>query len=515
MCIRDRVSTQSTGGGFSVTMGIYIDVSEFPDNGYGMVQLLFLLVVYGIILFVASNLIGDGAELLLLVPSISGIVGSIVLPVLGAVPDGALVLFSGLGSDAQDKMNVGVGALAGSTVMLLTIPWLLSIIAGRVDLDDNGQPKYQKPKGVSKADWRKCSHDGIFQGMTETGVFVGPQLKNAAKQMMLTSLLMLVIQIPAFFYSDSDVDSSNDVVKAKAMSDEADNEKPWIFTTMVLCFMCFVGYLVIQYRHGHSSSEERKSQITIKHIHLGTISLRGAFADELRKLSEDKMLQTAMSRLPQMGSDDIQVHLDNDGKCTDPVDLSISRTSIGTPKGNHVYSQRMRDTVKPFFMKHDADKSGALDMLEVQQLFQELNEKLDNTQLAAIFAGFDEDGNGVVDFEEFVIGCARLVLSVQTSDEVRPSPKHEDPEQPKGVKNDEDEEDPEEEEEDEPEIPEDLVELSPEEQQTRIKRRAGWMLVVGTALLLFFSDPTSDALDELGNRLHLSLIHISEPTRPY
>lgn len=60
------------------------------------------------------------------------------LPVLGAVPDGAIVLFSGLGPDAEEQLSVGVGALAGSTIMLLTIPWALSIFAGRVTLDSEG-----------------------------------------------------------------------------------------------------------------------------------------------------------------------------------------------------------------------------------------------------------------------------------------------------------------------------------------------------------------------------------------
>lgn len=68
-------------------------------------------------------MISDGSELLLLVPAVAGIVGSVVLPVLGAVPDGAIVLFSGMGDDAQEELSVGVGALAGSTIMLLTIPW--------------------------------------------------------------------------------------------------------------------------------------------------------------------------------------------------------------------------------------------------------------------------------------------------------------------------------------------------------------------------------------------------------
>lgn len=58
-----------------------------------------------------------------------------MLPVLGAVPDGAIVLFSGMGPDAAKQLSVGVGALAGSTIMLLTIPWFLATFAGRVDLE--------------------------------------------------------------------------------------------------------------------------------------------------------------------------------------------------------------------------------------------------------------------------------------------------------------------------------------------------------------------------------------------
>jgi len=51
-------------------------------------QLAFLTVVYGVVLYQASGLISTGSEMLQLVPSIAGIVGSIVLPILGAAPDG-------------------------------------------------------------------------------------------------------------------------------------------------------------------------------------------------------------------------------------------------------------------------------------------------------------------------------------------------------------------------------------------------------------------------------------------
>jgi len=42
----------------------------------------------------------------MLVPSLKGIVGPVVLPILGAVPDGAIVIFSGLGPIADAQAQV-------------------------------------------------------------------------------------------------------------------------------------------------------------------------------------------------------------------------------------------------------------------------------------------------------------------------------------------------------------------------------------------------------------------------
>jgi hypothetical protein len=61
-----------------------------------------------------------------------GIIGGLVLPVLGALPDGAIVLVSGaLGPNPQEQLNIGVGTLAGSTIMLLTIPWAVGLWLAR------------------------------------------------------------------------------------------------------------------------------------------------------------------------------------------------------------------------------------------------------------------------------------------------------------------------------------------------------------------------------------------------
>ena len=169
---------------------LFIDPTILPADGYGFVQLLCLTAVYGKLLFEGSNLIADGSELLLLVPSLAGVVGSVILPILGAVPDGAMVLFSGLGTSdpvkLQKQLSVGIGALAGSTIMLLTLPWILSLIAGRVTVR-NGAPDYKR-KLVDSSDF----------SLRGSGVTVLPEISFNARMMVLTLIPYLIIQAPAF-----------------------------------------------------------------------------------------------------------------------------------------------------------------------------------------------------------------------------------------------------------------------------------------------------------------------------
>ena len=47
-----------------------------PDWFWGFAQVMMLMCVYGYILFFASNMLSAGSELLLLVPSLAGMVGS-------------------------------------------------------------------------------------------------------------------------------------------------------------------------------------------------------------------------------------------------------------------------------------------------------------------------------------------------------------------------------------------------------------------------------------------------------
>ena len=158
-------------------------------TGYTGVQLVMLIAFYAFVLFTASKLIADGSEMLTLVFN-PGLVGGLVLPVLGAVPDGAIVLFSGLGpiDQAQKQLAVGVGALAGSTILLLTVPWALCIWLGRVDLSADGTTAMYKAKPK------------LTQGssLTRTGIQSGPDVPMGAYIMLATSTIYLIIQGPAW-----------------------------------------------------------------------------------------------------------------------------------------------------------------------------------------------------------------------------------------------------------------------------------------------------------------------------
>lgn len=54
----------------------------------------------------------DGAELLLDLGLPAGLIGGVVLPLLGAIPDAAMIIFSGIGGtkeEANKQISVGMG----------------------------------------------------------------------------------------------------------------------------------------------------------------------------------------------------------------------------------------------------------------------------------------------------------------------------------------------------------------------------------------------------------------------
>lgn len=152
---------------------------------------LFLVVVYGFLMLKAAELLSDGSDMLLAVIN-PGIIGGLVLPILGASPDALLILISGVTAskeNAKSQILVGMGLLAGSTVMLLTIVWGSCLIVGRCDLQEVGNGKMMmKPCTLTK----KFSLYG-------TGISMDSQSKTSAWIMIVSVLPFIVVQIPKLF----------------------------------------------------------------------------------------------------------------------------------------------------------------------------------------------------------------------------------------------------------------------------------------------------------------------------
>jgi len=473
---------------------IFIDPEQFVGTSGGWIKILFLMAVYGFILFKASNLISDGSELLLLIPSVAGIVGSVVLPILGAVPDGMIVLFSGLGdkSEAQEQLSVGVGALAGSTIMLLTVPWFCSLIAGRVSLDENGVGAYKKKEKLTDPKW----------SLLRTGTNVKPGLKISAAIMLITSLSYLLIQGPAFKYSGKNEDSESEVA-----SSEINHEHWWALAGFLMSVVMFVGYLVYQVLTANRESNKDKiAQVQHDAVSKSLMSVSAVFAEQLFA-----------------------------------GEALTERSGLMVKKE---VKARFDALLREFFNKHDIDGNGVVDAHEMRLLLADLGEYPTKEEFNTLMQQMDTNHDGNIQYAEFHDSMKAYIKHLYDKDNGVPSPltvvvpdendegktattgesevapatqrsvnatssemktAGEDADaDAEGAEGGEDDDADEEE-----EVPEDLTHLSPKQQRVRIILRSAWMMGLGVLLVIVFSDPMVDVFSSLGKVCHIDSFYIA------
>ncbi|CAL9199547.1 sodium/calcium exchanger NCL1-like isoform X2 [Musa acuminata AAA Group] len=148
---------------------------------------LFLVLVYGFLMFKAATYLSSGSELLLQILG-PGIVGGLFLPILGALPDAMLILVSGLSGSketAQSQVLIGMGLLAGSTVMLLTLLWGSCVVVGKCDLSDSST-------SVDLQDTRGFS-------LFASGISTDVQTSYAARIMAISVVPFIIVQLPRVF----------------------------------------------------------------------------------------------------------------------------------------------------------------------------------------------------------------------------------------------------------------------------------------------------------------------------
>ncbi|KAM7492192.1 hypothetical protein LguiA_035113 [Lonicera macranthoides] len=168
-------------------------VSDTCEDIYGLLPCsdtvignAFLIIAYGYLMSLAAKYLSDGSEGLLEILG-PGIVGGLLLPGLSTLPDASIVLVSGLfGSKetAQIEVSVGMGLVAGSTVMALTVLWGSCIVAGKCDI-------------VGSA--TKDSQDTKIFSLTGSGVSTDIWTCYAARIMLISVIPFIIVQIPQPF----------------------------------------------------------------------------------------------------------------------------------------------------------------------------------------------------------------------------------------------------------------------------------------------------------------------------
>ena len=155
--------------------------------------------------------------------------------------------------------------------------------------------------------------------------------------------------------------------------------------------------------------------------------------------------------------------------------------------------EHVRILVRSFFYRYDSDHNGTISVSELKILLQDLGESMKTTEVSQLLSEFDRNKDNELSFEEFCCFIVNLV-DRRTKGELATIV----------TESNEDEE-----EEEEEEIPSDLVHLSPKQQQRRIIGRSFAMMLAGTALVILFSDPIVDVLDNMAERVHIPNFYVS------
>ncbi|KAK7335102.1 hypothetical protein VNO80_26873 [Phaseolus coccineus] len=117
------------------------------DNIFGH---LFLILVYEYLLFHGESYLAKGGEQIFKILG-PGIFGASAFHILGALPESLILLVSGLVSNketAKEYAFSGIGLLAGSSILLLTVVWGSCVIVGNQEFEHHSPPSNSHHKTI-------------------------------------------------------------------------------------------------------------------------------------------------------------------------------------------------------------------------------------------------------------------------------------------------------------------------------------------------------------------------------
>ncbi|KAJ0522685.1 putative EF-hand domain pair protein CML [Helianthus annuus] len=188
---------------------LYLKETDFPkehcEQMYGFLPCsetllghLFLIVVYEYLLYHGESYVASGGKRIFKILG-PGIFGASAFHVLGFLPESLILLTSGLSNTkdvAQEYVLTGVGLLAGSTILLLTLIWGTCVIIGSRKFDGESSSS-------SSVNSIQNPYEKALSLLTETGVNTDQETSWAAKLMILSVFPFTLLLIPELFGVDS------------------------------------------------------------------------------------------------------------------------------------------------------------------------------------------------------------------------------------------------------------------------------------------------------------------------
>nr|XP_043628725.1 sodium/calcium exchanger NCL2-like [Erigeron canadensis] len=379
---------------------------------------LFLIVVYEYLLYHGESYAGGDGRIFGVLGN--NFFGASVFQLLDSLPDSLILLASGLSSSkekAQDYVVTGVGLLAGSSILLLTVLWGICFICGRTKF-------YVKPGSKEK--------NKVLQFFTGSGIVTDAETSYHAKVMFFSLIPFLVILLPSVFgLSYSSQAYKNVVLVSLCVS--------------VLCLICYFIYQLfdprIQKRRLEYAEVERKVELKVPFFEVQSLMLDREKHLMLRQKEMEKMMKypeanddKTMTRdnfyhiftkwldvtrqlmddpysLDKSGTEYNQVAellLEDKNKLIDLISLMMERAS-----GQKLLKEdgaRDESAIDRFFERIDSNHDGAITRTELKNFIMEVNydEILMDDEIAEIIMRhLDIDGNGDIDKQEFKSGVSK------------------------------------------------------------------------------------------------------------
>ncbi|KAI3716232.1 hypothetical protein L6452_23431 [Arctium lappa] len=198
----DDDSTQEKGKGSSFLRFEGIDLREerceqmyrFLPCSENLLGHLFLILVYEYLLYHGESYVASGGKRIFQILG-PGIFGASAFQVLGFLPESFILLVSVLSNTkdvAQEYVLTGVGLLAGSATLLLTLLWGTCVIVGsrKFPSESGSSPS------VTPIDNR---YQKLFSFFTGSGVTIDHETSFAAKIMILSVIPFIFLLIPEIF----------------------------------------------------------------------------------------------------------------------------------------------------------------------------------------------------------------------------------------------------------------------------------------------------------------------------